>query len=68
MPSTAIDWVYWRNNILSVKFRGGDAYDYLDVPEHIYCDLMASRSKGQFVNSIIKPNYRYRKRERARAQ
>ena len=62
MPSTAIEWAHWKDNVLSVKYRGGDAYDYLDVPESIYPDYKATTSKGQFINFVVKPNYRYRKR------
>ena len=38
MPSTAIEWAHWKNNVLSVKYRGGDAYDYFGVPESVYRD------------------------------
>jgi hypothetical protein len=60
--SAAIEWAHWKDNVLSVKYRGGDAYDYFDVPEEVYREMKASASKGQFVNWIIKPSYRYQKR------
>jgi hypothetical protein len=62
MPSTAIEWAHWKDNVLSVKYRGGDAYDYFDVPEEVYRDYKATMSKGQFINFVVKPNYRYQKR------
>ncbi len=62
MPSAAIEWAQWKDNIFSVKYRGGDAYDYFDVPERVYRDYQAATSKGQFVNFVIKPNYRYQRR------
>ena len=34
MPSTAIEWTHWKEGVLSIKYRGGDAYDYFDVPEY----------------------------------
>jgi hypothetical protein len=61
MPSTAIEWADWKDNVLSVKYRGGEAYDYLEVPEDVYRDYKATQSKGQFINMVVKPNYRYRK-------
>jgi hypothetical protein len=64
MPSTAIEWVHWKEGVLSVKYRGGDAYDYYDVPEWIYGEFKAAPSKGRFINFVIKPNYRYEKRRR----
>lgn len=62
MPSTAIEWAQWKDGVLSVKYRGGDAYDYLDVPEEVYRRYKATVSKGQFINFEVKPNYRYEKR------
>ena len=62
MPSTAIEWATWKDNVLSVKYRGGEAYDYFGVPEEVYRDYRAAGSKGQFVNLVIKPNYHYQKR------
>jgi hypothetical protein len=62
MPSTAIEWVNWRDRVLSVKYVGGDAYDYLDVPEDIYRQYRAARSKGQFINFVVKPHFAYRRR------
>ena len=67
MPSTAIEWAQWKNNILSVKYRGGDAYDYYGVPESVYRDYKAAASKGQFINFMVKPNYTYQKRDPKRA-
>jgi hypothetical protein len=63
MPSTAIEWAQWKNNVLSVKYRGGDAYDYYGVPESVYQDYKAAGSKGQFINFVVKPNYPYQKRD-----
>lgn len=62
MPSTAVEWVHWKDDVLSVKYRGGDVYDYLGVPEEVYRALKAATSKGRFVNFEVKPRYRYRRR------
>jgi hypothetical protein len=44
--------------LLEVQFRRtGHFYDYLDVPLETYRALMASDSKGAFLNEIIKPNF-----------
>ena len=67
MPSTAIEWAHWKNNVLSVKYRDGDAYDYLGVPESVYDDYRAAGSKGQFINFVVKPNYPHQKRDPKRA-
>jgi len=62
MPSTAVEWAHWQNGTFSMKYRGGDAYDYFDVPEQVFLQYRATTSKGQFINWVIKPNYRYQKR------
>jgi hypothetical protein len=67
MPSTAIEWAHWKDNILSVKYRGGDAYDYFGVPESVYRDYKEATSKGQFINFVVKPNYHFERRDPKRA-
>ena len=47
MPSTAIEWAVWKKGVLSVKYRGGEAYDYFEVPEWVYNEFMSSPSKGR---------------------
>ena len=48
-----------RRHALRLRYLGGGTYDYLDVPEPVFADLIAASSKGQFVNWQIKPHYRY---------
>lgn len=38
-------------------------YAYDDVPANMHTDLMAAPSKGNYLNSVIKPAYSYRKLE-----
>ena len=61
MSSTAVEWAHWKDGVLSVKYKGGEAYDYLGVPEWVYREMKTAPSKGRFVNFVIKPNYEYRK-------
>jgi len=62
MPSTAVEWADWHDGILSLKYRGGDVYDYFDVPKEVFLQYRDADSKGQFINWVVKPNYRYQKR------
>ena len=62
IASSAIEWTGWRGHRLTIGYRGGEAYDYFDVPEDVYRDFLAANSKGQFVNFVIKPRYRFEKR------
>lgn len=44
---------------LEVHFNNGSIYQYFDVPNQIYLDLMAAASKGQFINLHVRNSYRY---------
>jgi len=44
---------------LEVEFKNGGIYQYYNVPEPIYLNLMASDSKGKFLHVYIKPEYPY---------
>ncbi len=44
---------------LEVEFRNGSVYQYFDVPETVYQDLMSASSVGTYLNQNIKASYRY---------
>ena len=46
---------------LEITFLSGGKYQYDNVPEVVYQDLMASDSKGSFVYWNIRDSYTYRK-------
>lgn len=46
---------------LEIEFLNGSLYQYFDIPEHVYDELMASDSHGQYLARNIKGNYRYSK-------
>lgn len=45
------------SSTLEVEFKNGGLYQYYNVPESIYQQLMASDSKGKFMHAYIKPAY-----------
>jgi hypothetical protein len=45
---------------LEVEFRNGGVYRYLEVPEDAWRSLQSAESKGSYLNTHIKPSYRYR--------
>ncbi len=47
--------------ILEVLFHNGTIYQYFDVPRTVYEELMSADSKGTFLNTNVKNNYRYTK-------
>lgn len=50
-----------RRHVLEVEFRNGGVYRYLDVPEDAWTELREADSKGRYLNSEIKPRFRWRK-------
>jgi hypothetical protein len=48
---------------LEVRYISGDLYRYFDVPPQVAALLEQSPSKGQFVNWVVKQNFRYEKEE-----
>ena len=46
---------------LTIRFkRNGAVYQYLNVPQQIYDELLRAESKGRFLHQDIKPFYAYR--------
>ncbi len=44
---------------LEVEFTNGAVYQYFDVPEVEYQNLIGAESVGSYLNQNIKNNYRY---------
>lgn len=44
---------------LEVEFSSGSVYEYFDVPQSVYEQLMASASVGSALNDLVKGNFRY---------
>ena len=44
---------------LEVQFLNGSVYQYYNVPENMYDELMSAGSKGQFLHAYIKNAYPY---------
>lgn len=44
---------------LEIEFKGESVYQYFDVPESVYLELMRASSIGQFMHANIKDNYRF---------
>jgi hypothetical protein len=47
------------NLVLEVEFESGSVYQYFDVPQNAYDDLLGASSMGKFLNTTIKQHYRY---------
>lgn len=45
---------------LEVEFLNSSVYEYLNVPENIYNNLMAASSHGAYLNREIRDRYSFR--------
>jgi len=50
-----------EDKILEIEFHDGGIYQYFDVPQTIYNDLITAKSHGSFFHKHIKNNYRWKK-------
>ncbi len=50
-----------NSQTLEIEFLNGGVYQYFDVPENIYNELMTASSHGQYLAQNIKGHYRYSK-------
>lgn len=63
MPSSVISSYHFDPSTLTLKvvFLSGLIYEYQGVPESVYQEMKAVKSKGTFLNKRIKGFYSYRK-------
>ncbi len=66
--SSAVERAEYRDEsrILDIWYAGGDRYSYFDVPRETYDALLAAASAGAFVNSEVKPHFRFELEPRRR--
>lgn len=48
-----------ESTTLEIEFTNGSIYQYFNVPTGLNDELMASSSKGQFLNTYIRNGYPY---------
>lgn len=63
MPSSVVAEISYDTvlNTLRIIYVSGSVYDYLKVPEEIFLEMKAARSKGIFLNENIKGNFKFKK-------
>ncbi len=49
------------NQTLEIEFLNGSLYQYFDIPQHIYEEMMSADSQGKYLAQNIKGVYRYSK-------
>lgn len=50
-----------EDSLLLIQFHSGAAYEYYDVPEQVYTDLIQATSKGKYFSTYIKNTYKCKK-------
>jgi hypothetical protein len=55
--STTVISVGYEDGTLEMEFLGGRVYQYADVPQSVYDNMMASPSVGAFFHKEIKGVY-----------
>lgn len=50
-----------ENEILEVEFKHGGVYQYFDVPQNVYEELMNASSHGVYFSANIRNDYDYQK-------
>ena len=53
---------------LEVRWQNGTLGAYLDVNRRTYEDFLATESRGKFLNSVIKPGFKYARIEEEKAE
>lgn len=49
------------NETLEIEFLNGSIYQYYDVPEYVFQELMSASSHGSYLAANIKGTYSYSK-------
>ena len=57
--SSNIADVEWADGILTVAFVSGGKYQYFDVPQGIFQELLGAPSPGQYFHQFIKGLFEY---------
>ncbi len=48
-------------NILEVEFGNGHVYQYFDVPESVFSELLEAGSKGRYFIKRVRGPYRFKR-------
>lgn len=61
VSSSNISSIGYDGTNLYVLFNSGGLYEYFDVPQSIYNELMSASSHGSYLANYIKGCYRYQR-------
>ncbi|MBN1332065.1 KTSC domain-containing protein [Candidatus Dojkabacteria bacterium] len=58
--SSNIASVGYDAGTLEIEFNSGSIYQYFDVPETVFDEIMEASSHGQYLNRHVKNAYQYK--------
>ncbi len=61
VESSNLATVGFENGVLEIEFKHGGVYQYFNIPESVFLDLLKADSKGTYHNKYIKGHYQYAK-------
>jgi KTSC domain-containing protein len=61
VQSSNIKAIGYENETLEIEFLNGSVYQYFDVQQNIYDEMMAAESKGKYLAQNIKGRFRFSK-------
>lgn len=61
VDSTNIASVGYENFVLEVEFLDGSIYQYLNVPENVFQNLISFPHPGTYLSRFVKGQYTYRR-------
>lgn len=61
VSSSNIASIGYENGNLYIRFLNGSTYEYFDVPQSVYAELMSAGSHGKYFHAFIRNRYGYAK-------
>lgn len=61
VQSSDLASVGYENGTLRILFNSGGLYEYYNVPERVFKELLSASSHGKFFHQFIKNSYRYQR-------
>ena len=52
-----------HSRVLEIQFESGRIYQYFNVPEDVFDEMLKAESKGKYFNSNIRGKYTYQEIE-----
>ena len=63
VKSSNLKAVGYESEIMEIEFLNGSVYEYSEVPQEKYDDLMSASSQGKYYNQYIKGQFPSKKLE-----